>query len=643
MILDSEIVIKDCEVPQKLKNKPVIIYGAGMDGLTFYHRYHELADIKFFMDNHKENHTICGKHVYSLKDGLSVAGNDAIIVICSRRYARNLTDSLQKEKLSAGRLYLVWDIYYGRSVCGFMRHNRNVWSHAKKKETDNQIIIPLESGHDGSAVLYSYIAGYLADTYDAGIYAFIRQGGTEYESCIFPSDIDIYRSFNMKEVIDISLSLEQKNKAGELYRRILENIRSVDDWHKICVGDDPWGISIVRDYLRMYPLSFDPVSHEFCLCLWNAVKKIVFWNDYVQTHPVKCVVLWDGVHNESYLRDVAVRHGIPAYIIHQTGMQKAELNFNFGTGHMYLKQFYHQLTRQEQERGIRWAKKMCERILEGAGGAEIPYRGKDWVSVFSYQRQKLLACNNGKIKVLVCPHIFDEDAWNEGWQICSNNYLSWLLFLGEMSELTDYEWYIKMHPDEGVRGERLIKEFVKKYSGITLLAADVSPYDLKEAGIRFVLTIAGSVGHEYPLMGIHVINAGNNPHVAFNFNHHPKNPEEYKHMILNLDKITEAPDTEELYQFFCVYYLYYQKNDLRDELDRVFSISSWYGDESGDAQGLTDYRYDNYMKLYTDDFAENIKREIPGLFRLADSRRADVFYKKPEQTIKELLERVETG
>ena len=62
----------------------------------------------------------------------------------------------------------------------------------------------------------------------------------------------------------------------------------------------------------------------------------------------------------------------------------------------------------------------------------------------------------------------------------------------------------------------------KKYPSLKLLQKNLSHNRIISKGIKCVLTTYGSIAHEYPLFGIPVINAGENPHSGYNFSINPK-------------------------------------------------------------------------------------------------------------------------
>jgi len=142
------------------------------------------------------------------------------------------------------------------------------------------------------------------------------------------------------------------------------------------------------------------------------------------------------------------------------------------------------------------------------------------------------------------------------------DFYEWLCYLGKISEKTDYDWYLKIHPDPWPGTLETIQGILAEFPRITLIPHETSHHQLVKEGIDFVLTAYGSVGHELPALGVQVINAGYNPHVAYDFNWHPKSLEEYEYYLLNLDKLHKEINLEELYEFYYMHHYYVLADDL---------------------------------------------------------------------------------
>ena len=81
--------------------------------------------------------------------------------------------------------------------------------------------------------------------------------------------------------------------------------------------------------------------------------------------------------------------------------------------------------------------------------------------------------------------------------------------------------------------------FLKKYPHLKLLQKNTKNLELIK-NIDIVLTVYGTVGREFPLFGIPVINASTcGPHSGYKFNHHFDNVQKYNKAITNLQKYTK--------------------------------------------------------------------------------------------------------
>ena len=137
------------------------------------------------------------------------------------------------------------------------------------------------------------------------------------------------------------------------------------------------------------------------------------------------------------------------------------------------------------------------------------------------------------------------------------------------------------------------------------------------------LTVYGSIGHEYPLFEIPVINASiNNPHSSYNFNINAKSKKELENKIINIRKLKKPINQKiknEIYEFYYMRYLseYYCVNNLNLIIKNLGSdfnsllIFKWWLDNfnlNHHNKILSDYSVisvDKYMKLYVNLYIYN--------------------------------------
>ena len=312
-------------------------------------------------------------------------------------------------------------------------------------------------------------------------------------------------------------------------------------------------------------------------------------------------------------------------------MERAYLDFHGRTDAcLYYKEMWQQLTSEEQRYGIQWAKERIHNRIKG-NSVDVDKTSEKIYSFSQKFKEDRILDNDDKIKIIICPHIFEEDSVGHGEQIFDNSYMEWLCHLGELSEKTpDYHWYLKMHPCSRRRDVMIIENYVKRYPKIKILPLDSSPIQLKEEGADFALTVHGTIGHEYPAIGIQVINAGNNPHIAFDFTWNPKTKEEYDHLIMNLSDLEPKDNMEELYQFYSMHYLFYDREYIpyttmfydNPLLPLCMGELEVYGKELGT------WKYEEYMKEWTVDRHMKLWDEIEDLFQKMDCWKPNIFYRK---------------
>ena len=626
MELKDSVYIDSKELKKLVKKFKIFIVGAGEYGLRLRKEFIGVADIVAFVDGYKSGSYVGEIPIISFDMMKQQKTNDQKIIISTIKYAKELSERLEEMSYAPEKDFYIWDDeccwHCNKEIKNFMEHNRRIW----KQDTipkENKILIPYAPIHDVTAVTYSYCANYLAEKYDAEIYCTLYDVDAEINETV----LRVYQSFGVKDILRWNLSLEREKEAEKIVETIWENIREMGDWSKISIFGISFGTTIIRHYLRQYMPCIDFKTVQMKQWLVQAVKKIVYLYDYVNNNNVKAVVLWDGVRSEGYLRDIAITKGIPVYAIHYTNASKLTLDYAPGSQYFYYKKFWNRLSEEEQEYGLKWGEKHLKKRLQGSE-EEISYmKGR---SPYALKRISNVLEKNEKIKILICPHSFEDDSLLCGKQIFDNNMFEWLCHLGELSEIRDeYDWYIKVHPNSSARDLSIIEMLTQKYSNIKMIRKKVSPLQLKEEGIDVVLTIAGTLGHEYPMLGIPVINAGVNPHIAFNFNYHPQTKAEYDWLIHNLKDIKHEVDLEEIYQFYCIHYLYYKRcrswiADLFFKNSDLHTVDYSYSKSN---RRIGSHRYSLFLEEWSEERHEEIKKNVEYLFDWLDDWKEDTFYR----------------
>jgi hypothetical protein len=188
-------------------------------------------------------------------------------------------------------------------------------------------------------------------------------------------------------------------------------------------------------------------------------------------------------------------------------------------------------------------------------------------SAYGQIRNDRILKENTRIKILVATHCFFDSPHPYGVNLFPDFY-EWLYFLGDISELTDYDWYIKTHPDFLPGNIPIIEEFISKHSKFNLIPSETSHLQLKEEGINFGMTVYGTIGFEYAALGITVVNASLcNPHIRYNFNIHPRTIDEYRNILLNLPEQKLDIDIDEVYEYYFMAFIHNVNNWLFQDYD----------------------------------------------------------------------------
>ena len=534
----------------------IYIFGAGRDGKAFLDEQGDKINVICFLDNsvpREEKKMLCGIPVCNPIDVLD-GGVDGYIIVASWKYHKEMQLQLEKAGLISEQDFHVWqgadhDLNLGH-IIDFILYNKEKWRGINQKRSPRKILVETMNTHCGMLVFNSYYANILAERYDAEIVGNSCKFGLK--KCFLQKTV--FASFNAHDFLTMELSKQQNYEANQMFNKIWPNLKTKYDWLAISIDGINYGFEIYRIFVRSYSAQFDmdKYQEEMKMVLMESLKRIVYYNDYFSVNRVEVVLTNDGLYWEGILRVIAWKYQAKFYAV-SWGRLRRFANNDAASVSRYgrnLKDIFDILPMEEQREGIEWAKQQLDRRFQG-DTSEIKYMGNS--SAYAEPRRERILSDNDKIKVVICPHSVLDDPYPYG-KFMFADHEDWLEYLGRISEKTDYDWYIKYHPMAGRESTDLWDAIIKKYPRIRKLPLHCSPLQLRDEGMNFALTLWGTIGHEYPLLGIQVINGAQNPHDDFDFDWNAKTIDQYEDWLLHLETLQKDVDLQEIYKFYYVNY-----------------------------------------------------------------------------------------
>ena len=371
----------------------------------------------------------------------------------------------------------------------------------------------------------------------------------------------IYESFAIEELL-VPSNLSKIRKEVELiYFDVSNKILAKSDIVNLKVGDILIGDLLYDSYLSFYKkTSIDIQSKKFRQFLKRFIYGFVFWQNFFKENDIVAINVSHTVYENGIPARIAIKNGVATFQINATHVYR--LNDKNQMAYLDFHNFpavFRSLPQSIRENGLGNAEKRIRMRLHGDVGVDMPYSTKSAYGSFKEYR---LVEKSERTKILIAPHCFFDSPHPYGLNLFPDCF-EWLEFIVRISGQTNYDWYVKTHPDFLPGTKKMIEQFFLKYPKFKLLPPDSSHRQLVAEGINVALTIYGTIGFEYAAMGISVVNASvNNPHVAYNFNCHPKSIKEYEDVLLNLDTLKINIKHEEVCEYYFMKNIYNNENWL---------------------------------------------------------------------------------
>ncbi|MCP4160217.1 MAG: hypothetical protein GY760_09105 [Deltaproteobacteria bacterium] len=480
-------------------------------------------------------------------------------------------------------------LYFDKHIINFIQYNKKIWKDFSDNNSEGEILFEL-TGMQPNIISYTYFSNVLAKKFKAKIkvYSF---GENKLYSLYYKK---FYKSFNA-EIFSYKLNKSQSKELVELYDCVYAQLESKNDVYKLTISYIWFGDLLYDYHLKTYKVPTVEIEDDnFKKSLKEALFQFIYWRDYFINHDVKAINVSHCCYLLAIPMRIAIRKNIPAYQINAHGCYyiNEERLWAYTPFYDFPNEFK-ALSKKKKLDGLKVAKERINRRFSGEVGVDMSYSTK---SAYTNLRRERILSDSKKFKILIAAHCFFDSPHGIGKNLFVDFY-EWIEFLGKTSEKTDYEWYIKTHPDFIPENLEILNYFTTKYNKIKLIPSDTSHHQLIEEGIDCALTTYGTIGWEYAALGKLVVNASLcNPHIEYNFNLHPKSINEYENILMNLPKQKLHIDLNEVYEY------YFMKLQVENMSEWLFSNYEELLDEIGGYnKHFTSVAYQKFIENFSCD------------------------------------------
>ena len=443
---------------------------------------------------------------------------------------------------------------------------------SKLNISNNKNIVLFEiTSMSSTHISYSYVVEEIREFYKSELLGITTNLLSNYKYLLFKLlnklrlfHFGIYQSLGIRKFFFLK---EKKFKKRVFYPKIKSQFLNFK-YKGVVVGD-----LIYDSYLRYnYKSSLDLNNNDFKEFF---IKSINYFDEVIkifQKFNVKAVFLSHTVYLPAFIGRFALKKNSDFYCIGITHLIKLSKKEYYIHNHKKYKKIFDSLSLKDKKKGIVSARNEITKRLNGVRSFNMEGLSK---SPFHKKIDKNIIINSSKIKVLVAtqclidsPHAFGN------WLF--NDFAEWLEYIGKISKITDYDWYIKPHPNNFRRNKKYVEDYLKRYPKFKLVPQDTSHYSLK-GKIDFVLTNWGNIGMDLALLNIKVINTNANGRFgSFNFNLNPKNFSNYKDCILNLNKYkTFKINKDEILESYFIHNFYFGPNWIINNYVKEMKKIGW--------------------------------------------------------------------
>lgn len=352
-------------------------------------------------------------------------------------------------------------------------------------------------------------------------------------------------------------------KATKVFKELKIETLSDLKINGIKVGD-----LIYDEYVRLNEGIYKVEKNNKILKLIKKAYALIKTNEsFFRENNIKILIIQDKCYlNHGTLYRIALKNGVR--VIHYLTVEKEITNETKYKHFFRVNTSIDELVKKLEKNNI----KLEDVILQVKENINQRFNGNiqelDVITAYRDKRffskeeiyQKLSLDNKKKNAIIMChafsdfPHI-DSSIYED--------YYTWLdKLLDLIKENKQVNWLIKPHPtsyifaEEGVV-EKLLKD--KNITNVKLVPNDMSTASLKEF-VDVILSVRGTVGLEFALLGIPTLNAGKGSYSGHGICYEPDTEEEYKKYLDNILEISKPLSEKQIRDASILYYFIKIKN-----------------------------------------------------------------------------------
>ena len=538
------------------------------------------------------------------------------------------------------------------SVSNFKKLNKKIFRSYNKK--NNGIILVEFNAFQGLHINLSYLSNYFSNYFSAKIFAYYNYSLVSSPlnqsflnkikkilGIIFNlKSYSIYKSFNVEKFIYPKVSAQIKDQAKLKFKEIKKNILKNEDILNIEIKNVKLGTLIYDGYKIYNKKPYIELDDEsFDLFLKDFIELFYFWYDFFENENVKCIVGCHAVYAYGIPMRIAISFNIPCFAV-EDGLvfSLTEKNLYQNSEFKYYKKFFSGFTENQKLKARKLALKILQKRFDGRVGIDIK---ESRISVSSFankfcKNEKILK-NNGKLNVVIFTHEIN-DAANGNGKGFYPDYYEWLKEVIKLSRETDYNWYVKDHPNyhgKFIPGQKMTeattKELIKINPEITYLPSSTSHHQIINEKVDFVMTVNSDISYEYAYYNIPVLTSSKNcPTHDYDFNIHSNSKKEFEDKVKNLKNIKIDIDRNKVLEFYFMASVYRNHDMLTN-----YAYSNFLNKNQNWEALFSDKIYDFFVRNWNEVDHKKKLNCIENFFKSGDYF---LDYRHAELTIEQLID-----